>query len=87
MELLPALWREGGGGVSFEARCDLCGIPLCGTETLNVFRMWNGVRTVQIEDAGLQGVPYDENFTICDDCMEKAYDALVKIYALKVVDE
>lgn len=69
--------------MSFGARCDLCGIPLGGAETMNVFRMWNGVRTVQIEDVGLQGVPYDENFTICDDCMEKAYDLLLKIKAVK----
>lgn len=66
------------------AKCDLCGIPIGATETFNVFRMWNGVRIVQIEDVGLQGIPYDENFIVCDECMDKAYDMLVKT---KVVEE
>lgn len=61
------------------AKCDLCGIPIGATETFNAFRMWNGVRIVQIEDTGLQGIPYDENFCVCDECIEKAYDLLTKI--------
>lgn len=70
--------------MSIGAKCDLCGIPLGATESLNVFRMWNGVRIVQIEDVGLQGVPYDESFYVCDNCLEKAYDLLVRV---KVVGE
>lgn len=64
--------------MSIGAKCDLCGIPLSATEPLNVFRMWNGVRIVQIEDVGIQGIPYDENFYVCDNCLEKAYDLLFK---------
>jgi hypothetical protein len=67
-----------------DAKCDLCGIPIGQTESMNVFRMWNGVCVVQIEDVGLQGVPYDENFIVCDECLDRAYDLLMKI---KVVDE
>lgn len=70
--------------MSIRAKCDLCGVPLSETESLNAFRMWNGIRIVQIEDVGLQGVPYDENFYVCDDCLEKAYDLLVRV---KVVGE
>lgn len=51
---------------------------------MNVFRMWNGVRLVQIEDVGLQGAPYDDSFYVCDDCMEKAWELLMKV---KVVSE
>jgi hypothetical protein len=45
--------------------------------------MWNGVRIVQIEDVGMSGIPYDENFIVCDECMEKAYDLLMKIKAVE----
>lgn len=69
--------------MSIGAKCDLCGIPIGATESLNVFRMWNGVRIVQIEDVGLQGVPYDENFFVCDECMDKAYDMLTTIKAVE----
>ena len=69
--------------MSVGARCDLCGIPMSGTDLMNVFRMWNGVRLVQIEDVGLQGVPYDDNFYVCDGCMEKAWELLMKV---KVVE-
>ena len=70
--------------MSIGAKCDLCGIPLGAAESFNVFRMWSGVRIVQIEDTGLQGMPYDENFYVCDNCLEKAYDLLVSV---KVVSE
>ena len=69
--------------MSIGAKCDLCGIPLSATESLNVFRMWNGVRLVQIEDVGMQGVPYDENFFICDMCMERAWELLAKLKAVE----
>lgn len=69
--------------MSIGIKCDLCGIPIGATEAMNAFRMWSGVRIVQIEDVGLQGVPYDENFFVCDECMGKASDLLVKI---KVVE-
>ena len=65
--------------MSIGIKCDLCGIPMSATESLNAFRMWNGVRVAQIEDVGLLGVPYDENFFICDECLEKAYDLLMKV--------
>ena len=70
--------------MSIMAKCDLCGIPIGATESLNVFRMWNGVLIVQIEDTGLSGVPYDEDFYVCDNCLEKAYFLLMGI---KVVGE
>lgn len=69
--------------MSVGARCDLCGIPMSATDSMNVFRMWNGVRLVQIEDVGLQGVPYDDNIYVCDDCMGKAWELLMKV---KVVE-
>ena len=69
--------------MSVGVRCDLCGIPMSATDSMNVFRMWNGVRLVQIEDVGLQGVPYDDNICVCDDCMEKAWELLMKV---KVVE-
>lgn len=65
--------------MSIGIKCDLCGMSIGATETCSVFRMWNGVRLVQIEDVGLQGVPYDENFYVCDDCLAKAYDLLMKV--------
>ena len=66
------------------AKCDLCGVPIGATESFNAFRMWNGVKLVQIGDVGLCGVPYDENFYVCDECLEKAYDMLARV---KVVSE
>lgn len=68
--------------MSIGIKCDLCGIPICATETCNVFRMWNGLMCVEIEDSGLDSLPYDENFYVCDECMDKAYDLLVKIKAV-----
>ena len=65
--------------MSIGAKCDLCGIPMGATETFNVFRVWNGIRIVQIEDVGLQGVPYGDNLIVCHECMGKAYDLLLNI--------
>lgn len=65
-------------------KCDLCGIPIGATEGCNAFRMWNGVRSVEIEQKGLDGIAFDGHFFICDDCANKAYELLVKI---KVVSE
>lgn len=70
--------------MSIGIKCDLCGIPISPTETCNVFRMWNGLRCVEIEQRGLNSLPFDENFYVCDDCLEKAYNMLVKV---KVVGE
>lgn len=70
--------------MSIGAKCDLCGIPINSTETCNVFRMWNGLMLVEIEQRGLDSLPFDENFYVCDDCLEKAYNMLVKV---KVVGE
>lgn len=69
--------------MSIGIACDLCGIPVGSTETCNVFRMWTGVRCAEIEQGGLNSLPFDENFYVCDWCMEKAYDSMMK---LKVVE-
>lgn len=69
--------------MSIGIKCDLCGITIGATETVNVFRMWNGLRSVAIEQSGLDHIPFDENFYVCDGCLEKAYGLLVRI---KVVD-
>ena len=68
--------------MSIEIKCDLCGIPIGATETCNVFRMWNGLRCVEIENSGLGSLPYDENFYVCDECIDKAYDLLVRSKAV-----
>lgn len=68
--------------MSMEIKCDLCGMQIGATETCNAIRMWNGVRSVQIEDAGLRGIPFDEDFFICDECFDKAYELLLKIKAV-----
>ena len=65
--------------MSIGIKCDLCGIPISHTETCNVFRMWNGLRCVEIEQCGLDSLPFDENFYVCDDCIEKAYSMLAKL--------
>lgn len=62
--------------MSIVIKCDLCGIPISATETCNVFRMWNGIRCVEIENSGLGSLPYDENFYLCDECLDKAYGLL-----------
>ena len=64
-------------------KCDMCGVLVGATEAVNVFRMLNGVRCIEIEQNGLGSLPFDENFYVCDECIEKAYDALVR---LKVVE-
>lgn len=66
--------------MSIEAKCDLCGVPISQTETLNVFRMWNGVRVVEITNTGLASVPFDEDFYICDNCIGELFDK-VKVIA------
>lgn len=60
--------------MSIEAKCDLCGAPIGQTETLNVFRMWNGVRVVEIAHTGLASIPFDEDFYVCDNCIDKLFD-------------
>lgn len=60
-------------------KCDICGIPIGSTESVNAFRMWNNARSVVIEQVGLDGIAFDECFFICDDCMEKVSDMLVKL--------
>lgn len=71
--------------MSIGIKCDLCGIPIGATETCSVFRMWNGVRCVEIEDSGLRSLPFDEDFYVCDECFARAYDLLMKL-RLKVVE-
>lgn len=66
------------------AKCDLCGVPISQTETLNVFRAWHGVYIVEITNNGLSSTPYDEDYYVCDNCFEKLYDNCVRI---KAVDE
>ena len=70
--------------MSIGIKCDLCGIPMTATESFSVFRVWNGVELVQIEQQGLDSLPYDENFYVCDDCTVKAWELLMKV---KVVSE
>ena len=69
--------------MSIGIKCDLCGIPINSTEACNVFRMWNGLRCVEIEQRGLDSLPFDENFYVCDECLEKAYDLLMKLKVVK----
>lgn len=70
--------------MSIGVKCDLCGIPIGMTETCNVFTLRSGVRFVEVEQSGLDSVPFDENFYVCDECLEKVYDACMR---LKVVTE
>lgn len=90
MELLPCPFCGGEAEVNensfiWVAQCQTCGgsTGLLDTEAEAIDALWNGVRVVQIEDVGLQGVPYDENFIVCDECMGKAYDLLLKIKAVE----
>ena len=69
--------------MSIGIKCDLCGIPISSTETCNVFQMRSCVRLVQIEQHGLASLPLDENFYLCDNCMEKAWELLMGIKAVK----
>lgn len=66
------------------AKCDLCGAPISQTETLNVFRAWHGVRLVEIANNGLANTTFDEDYYVCDNCIEKLYDKCVR---LKLVSE
>lgn len=59
--------------------CDLCGIPVSSTETCNAFRMWNGVRCAEIEQVGLNSLTFDENFYVCDECLDKVCDSMTKL--------
>lgn len=49
---------------------DVCGMPICGSESVNVFRMWN---LTLADMLGIIGADFasDDDFFLCDECFEK----------------
>ncbi len=54
--------------------CDKCGAPIGSTESISVFRMWNLKAAVEITNVGVTHLPFDEDYYICDGCMEKLFE-------------
>ena len=60
--------------MSVEFKCDKCGAPIGYTEPINVFRMWNLTAAIEITNIGVTSLPFDEDFYICDECMERLFE-------------
>lgn len=56
--------------MSVKFTCDVCGIEINGSESVNVLRMWNLPRADAIAVSGLPGIAFDEDFHLCDECFE-----------------
>ena len=60
--------------MSVKFYCDKCGAPIGNTESINVFRMWNLRAAVEITNEGVTHLPFDDDYYICDGCMERLFE-------------
>ena len=72
--------------MSVNVTCDVCGMPIGGSESVNVFRMWNLARADML---GIIGANFasDDDFYLCDECFEKIANYAGSRSWMKAVNE